>query len=315
MSDAAPFSFAAIDGSSGIDETRAGAPTAMAPVALAVAAAEEADVLRAVAAATARGIVTPTLFGNRTAIERVAETVGFDLQGISVEDIDSPAQAAQAAVASVARGEHAILMKGLVDTADLLRAVLDRETGLRGDGLLSHVALFEVAGFPRPLTITDAAMNIAPDRDAKRQILRNAVSFLHAIGYTEPRVAVIAAKEKVNEQMVATVDAAALAAEQRDGTITGCIVDGPFALDNAVSLEAAQTKGITSPVAGAADVLLMPQIEAGNVLYKALAFLVPSRHAGIIVGARAPIVLTSRADSDAAKLDSIALAAYAAAPR
>ncbi len=282
------------------------------PVHMAVAAAEEEDVLRAVMDSASRGIVFPHLVGSADQIRRIAEQCEANLDGAEIIDVAGPEEAAARAVAMVAGGDAAMLMKGLVDTSTLLKAVLGRENGLRGPGVLSHLAVFEIDGFPRPLAVTDAAMNIAPDLDVKREILRNAVSFLHRIGYDEPKVAVLAAKEKVNEKMPATVDAALLRDEARRGEITGCLVDGPFALDNAVSEAAAATKGIESPVAGLADILLVPQIESGNILYKALAFLAPSRNAGVIVGARAPIVLTSRADSRTAKTLSISLAAYAA---
>ncbi len=283
-----------------------------APVPMAVAAAEEEDVLSAVMSAAEKGTVIPRLVGNADSIRACAERLGLDLSTAEIIDVPDAERAARTAVAMVADGDAAMVMKGLVDTSVLLRAVLDRDHGLRGEGVLSHLAIFEIEGFPRPIAVTDAAMNIAPDLATKREILRNAVSFFHRIGYAEPKVAVLAAKEKVNEKMPATVDAAALRDEARRGEVTGCIVDGPFALDNAVSREAARTKGIESPVAGEADILLVPQIESGNILYKALAFLSPSRNAGVIVGARAPIVLTSRADSRDAKALSIALAAYAA---
>lgn len=297
------FSFFTLDGSHG------------APARLAVAAAEEAEVLRAVSDAAQRGIVTPVLFGVEAAIRETAATEGIPIEGMDIRGVAGAEEAAGAAVRSVAEGDTAMLMKGLVDTSVLLRAVLNRDHGLRSGGVLSHLAIFEIEGFPRPLGITDAAMNIAPDLETKGEILRNAVSFFHDIGYAEPRVAILAAKEKASEKMPATVDAAALRDAAAAGSFPGCVVDGPFALDNAVSLEAARTKGIDSPVAGAADILLVPRIESGNILYKALAFLARSRHAGVIVGAAAPIVLTSRADSHAAKLDSIALAAFATRSR
>ncbi|MDA3948173.1 MAG: bifunctional enoyl-CoA hydratase/phosphate acetyltransferase [Spirochaeta sp.] len=285
------------------------------PVPIAVAAAAEADVLRAVLGAAERGIVVPHLVGDATRIRQIAEENRLNLDGATIVDVAEPADAAEVArraVALVSTGEAAMLMKGLMDTSALLKAVLDRTAGLRSSGVLSHLAMFELEGFPRPLAITDAAMNIAPDYETKRAILENAVRFLHQLGYEEPRVAVLAAKEKVNDKMPATVDAAALAESARRGEITGCLVDGPFALDNAVSPEAARIKGISSPVAGNADILVVPRIESGNILYKALAFLAPSRNAGVILGARAPIVLTSRADSEDAKTLSIALAAWAA---
>jgi phosphate butyryltransferase len=280
-------------------------------VRLAVAAAAEPDVLRAVADARARGVVEPILVGEKDAIARAADEAGVDVSSMELDDVPGVEAATRRAVALVSSGEAAMLMKGLVETSVLLRAVLDRESGLRSGSVLSHLAIFEVEGFPRPLGVTDAAMNIAPDYAAKKAILENAVAFFRSIGYDEPKVAILAAKEKVSDKMPATTDAARLVEAFRRGELSGCLVDGPFALDNAVSVEAARTKGIDSPVAGLADILLLPQIESGNVLYKALAFLSRSRHAGVIVGARAPIVLTSRADSHAAKLDSISLAAYA----
>lgn len=282
------------------------------PVRIAVAAAAEEEVLRAVRDAADRGIVTPVLFGDPDEIRRVADDGHVDLGDLELRPADRPEDAAREAVRAVAAGDADMLMKGLVDTSVLLHDVLDRAHGLRGGSVLSHLAIFEIAGYPRPLGITDAAMNISPGLETKKGILANAVRFFRAIGYEEPRVAVLAAKEKVSDKMPATTDAAGLVRAYRAGAFPPCVVDGPFALDNAVSAAAAQTKGIDSPVAGAADILLMPQIESGNVLYKALAFLTASRHAGVIVGARAPIVLTSRADSHQAKLDSIALAARAA---
>ncbi len=279
---------------------------------VAVAAAADGDVLQAVYTARERGLIEPRLVGERAAIERVARAGEIDISGMAIEAVGGDAaSAAQRAVELVAAGEATTLMKGLVDTGVLLREVLKREHRLRGDGILSHLALFEIAGFGRPLAITDAAVNIAPDLETKQAIITNAVSFLHRIGYLHPRVAIIAATERVTPAMSATVEAQELVAAWQRGEIPGCSVAGPLALDNAVSLEAARIKGIESPVAGQADVLVVPTIESGNVLYKALAFLASARHAGVIVGAQVPIVLTSRADSPRSKVDSLALAAYA----
>jgi len=279
---------------------------------MAVAAAQEAEVLAACAQAVEKHLVVPVLVGDEAAIREISERDGINLAGMEIVDIPDEHQAVETAVKLVSAGRAGLLMKGLVDTSVLLKAVLNGEWGLRTGRILSHVALFDVPGHDRILAVTDAAMNIAPDLDQKEQILRNAVDFMHSIGYPEPNVAVLAAKEKVSEKMPATVDAAALAQRNRDGTITGCRVAGPLALDNAVSVTSAQIKGITDPVAGYADILLAPDIEAGNILYKALAFLTESQSAGVIVGARSPIVLTSRADSGQTKLHSIAIAARAA---
>ncbi len=279
------------------------------PVTVAVAAPEEPDVVSAVMEAVRRGYVDPIMVGNPGRIRDAAAEAGEDISRCRLEPVGDPATTALRAAQLVSDGEAAVLMKGLVETAVLLKAVLDPEVGLRTGTLLSHLALFQVPGFNRLIAVTDAAMNIAPDLGAKREILRNAVFFLHALGVECPRVAVLAAKESVNPKMSATVDAAALAQENLQGEITGCIVGGPLALDNAISPEAARTKGIDSPVAGVADILVVPTIEAGNILYKALAFMTQSVHAGVILGARAPIVLTSRADSREAKLNSIIVAA------
>jgi len=198
-------------------------------------------------------------------------------------------------------------MKGLVDTAIILKAVLDKEIGLRTAKVLSHVAVADIDGYDRLFYITDAAMNIEPDLQTKKQIIENAVQVAKALGNDRPKVACVCAVEKVNSKMPATLDADELVKMNQLGDLTGCTVAGPLALDNAVSIEAAQHKGITNPVAGNADILLMPCIETGNTLYKSIGFFAKGRIAGIVVGAKAPIVLTSRADSDSAKLNSIAM--------
>lgn len=198
-------------------------------------------------------------------------------------------------------------MKGLIDTSIIMKQVLDKEIGLRTGSIISHMAVFDVDTYHKLLFVTDAAMNISPDLNQKKDILINAVDLAHSMGIDKPKVAVIAAKEKVSTKMEATVHAEELANMNRNGEIKGCIVDGPLALDNAISKKAAETKGIESEVAGDADILLMPYIEAGNVLYKSLTYFANSKNAGIILGAKAPIVLTSRADSEETKLYSIVL--------
>lgn len=225
---------------------------------------------------------------------------------------ENPAEAAQAAVAAVRSGGAQLLMKGLVQTADIMRAVLNRDTGLRTGRALSHACVVQVPGWPRLLHITDIALNVAPDLSRKADILRNQVQVAHALGNPRPKVAVIAAVETVNPDMAATVDARALQEMAERGELGECVVQGPLALDLALSAEAGATKGVSGPVVGAADVLLMPDLEAGNVLYKGLVCLAGADSAGIVVGARCPIVLLSRSDSAAAKLNSIALAVLAA---
>ena len=199
-------------------------------------------------------------------------------------------------------------MKGLVDTSIVLKAVLNKELTLRTGSPISHAAVCEIPGYDRLMFVTDAAMNISPDVNAKAAIIRNVVKLAHALDIDCPKVGVVCAKEKVDEKMPATVDAQTLVDMNKNGEITDCLVGGPFALDNAVSEEAAKHKGIKDPIAGKCDVLLVPDIEAGNVLYKAISYFSNSKIAGIILGASKPIVLTSRADSEETKMYSIALA-------
>ncbi|MFP4534317.1 MAG: bifunctional enoyl-CoA hydratase/phosphate acetyltransferase [Spirochaetaceae bacterium] len=278
-------------------------------VTVAVAAAADGELLEAVAEAAQAGFCRGVLFGPRPEVEELLAPLSVPRNSVEIVDVSDPETAAREAVRAVSRGEAEILMKGLVDTSVLLSAVLDAEAGLRTDRVLSHVALFEIEGFPRLLALTDAAMNIDPDLERKEAILRNGVELLRGLGLEEPKVAVLCAKEKVSEKMPCTGEAAELARRNATGEIDGCVVAGPYALDNAVSPSAAAHKGIEGPVAGMADLLLVPDIEAGNILYKALAFLAGARVAGVIAGASAPIVLTSRADSAETKANSLALAA------
>ena len=275
---------------------------------LAVACAQEDHVLLAVEDARRLGIADAVLVGDEAQIRRVAAENGIDPANYRIIDEPDKVAACRTAVSLVRNGEADAVMKGIVDTAVILKAVLDKEIGLRDAKVLSHVALFEVPGFDRLLLLTDAAMNIAPDLEAKKEILRNAVKVAHAIGNENPVVACLCAVEKVNPKMPATLDAAALVEAAQAGELTGCTVVGPLALDNAVSVEAAKHKGIADPNAGRADVLLVPNIETGNVFYKSLVFLAHANNAGLIVGAKAPVIVTSRADSEQTKLNSIALA-------
>jgi phosphate butyryltransferase len=276
---------------------------------IAVAWPHDADTLSSCSEAYRGGIVTPVLFGREEVISQAADRGGIDIRGIEIVPAEDEQEAAAAAVRMVGRGEADLLMKGLLDTKVILRAVLKDEAGLRSDRVLSHAAVFELAGYPRLLLLADAAMIISPSREEKQSIILNTVEVARALGIQRPKVALLCAKEKVDSKMPCTEDAAALA----ELDLPDCDVAGPLALDNAVSLAAAELKGISHPVAGQADVLIVPDIEAGNILYKALAFLAGARNAGIIVGAAAPIVLTSRADSDQTKLASIALAVLHAA--
>lgn len=278
------------------------------PKKIAVAAAQDKDVLEAIKASYENGLIEPVLIGDKNAIEEIAKDIQFNLENIEIIDEKDITQAARIATELVSSGKASILMKGLVDTSIIMKAVLDHDIGLRTDSIISHVAVFEVPTYHKIFMITDAAMIIAPTLEQKKQIAENAISLAHSLGIEMPKVAVIAAKEKVSAKMEATVHAKELTNMNKRGEIRGALVEGPLALDNAISKESARIKGIDSVVAGDADILLMPDIEAGNVLYKALSFLANAESAGLIVGTKNPIVLTSRADSAEAKLNSIVLA-------
>ncbi|RFU60264.1 phosphate butyryltransferase [Bacillus sp. V59.32b] len=278
---------------------------------VAVAAAGDEEIIKAVAEAVKLKMASFILFGDK---ERISELLENHQQGLAkserirIEHAVNVSMAAEKAVKSVKLNQADVLMKGQVETARLLKAVLNKEYGLRTGHILSHVAVFEVPDYDRLIVVTDAAMNIAPDLQQKVQIVINAVKVARSIGIEKPKVAPIAAVETVNPAMQATLDAAALSVMNARGQISDCLVDGPLALDNAVSLYAAQTKGINSEVAGKADILLVPSIEIGNVLYKSLMYFAKAKVGAVIAGAGAPIVLTSRADSAESKLYSLALA-------
>ena len=278
---------------------------------VAVAAAEDHTVIEAVLRASKESIAEPILVGNEEAIRAAAEEHGLELGDITIVHRVDDIPAAEAAVELVREGEADLVMKGYIHTDDFLRAVLNREKGLRAGVIMSHVFVVEMEGRDRFLFITDAAMNVAPDLEHKAEIVLNAVHLAHVLGYEEPRVAALAAVELLNPAMQATVDATCLQTMgARRQFSPKCLVDGPFALDNAISEVAARHKRISGPVAGKADILLVPDIEAGNILVKALVHLAGARVAGVVVGARRPVVLTSRADSAEAKFLSIALGVY-----
>jgi phosphate butyryltransferase len=279
---------------------------------VAVAVAQDEPVLEAIRDAKKQGIADAILVGDKAEIEKVAAKINMDITGFEIiHEVDSK-KAALKAVELVSTGKADMVMKGLVDTANFLRAVLNKEIGLRTGGLMSHIGVFEIPGYDRLIFITDAAFNMYPDLKAKIDIVNNAVKVAHAVGVELPKVAPICAVEVVNPDMPATVDASILSKMNERGQIKGCIIDGPLAIDNAISKEAAAHKGITGKVAGQADILLMPNIEAGNVMYKTLTYTTDSKNGGILVGTSAPVILTSRADSHEAKMYSIALAALVA---
>jgi len=278
---------------------------------VAVAAAEDEEVIEAVTMALDNNFGKFILFGDREKISQLLSEKNEKYtksERLQIVHANSKVQAAELAVKAVHLNEANVLMKGNVPTATILKAVLNKEFGLRTGRVLSHVAVFEVPGYDRLIVVTDAAMNIAPDLEQKAQIISNAVAVARAIGIETPKVAPLAAVEVVNPAMSATLDAAALSTMNQRGQITDCIVDGPLALDNAVSMVAAEHKGIDSEVAGQADILLVPNIETGNVLYKSLIYFANAKVGAVIAGAKAPIVLTSRADTAESKLYSLALA-------
>ncbi len=278
---------------------------------VAVAAAEDHEVLQAVADALERNLAHFLLFGNQDKIANILRQIDDTLitnDMVKIIHADTASIASDLAVRAVSQKDADVLMKGHVSTAVILKSVLNKEFGLRTGNVLSHVALFEVPGYQSLKIVTDAAMNLAPDLNQKVQITNNAVSIARSIGIELPKVAAIAAVEVVNPAMQATLDAAALTQMNQRGQIKNCLIDGPLALDNAVSLQAAEHKGIQSGVAGQADILLVPTIEVGNTLYKSLIYFAQAKVGAIIAGAKAPIVLTSRADTAESKLYSLALA-------
>ncbi|MFD1926612.1 phosphate butyryltransferase [Sporosarcina siberiensis] len=278
---------------------------------VAVASAADMDVLEAVVYAIQKNLASFLLFDDEHKLKVLIEEqfpLLKDNPKVSIQHVSSTTDAASNAVRAVSKGKADVLMKGNISTSIILKEVLNKEYGLRTGNILSHVAAFEVSGYDRLLFITDAAMNISPDLITKAQIIRNAVAAAHSCGVLEPIVAPLAAIETVNPAMIHTTDAASLVVMNRRGQIAGCIIDGPLALDNAISPKAALHKGIVGETAGKADILVVPNIEAGNILYKSLVYFANAKVGGIIQGARAPIVLTSRADSAESKVYSLALA-------
>jgi phosphate acetyltransferase len=283
-------------------------------VAMATAVVYPVDTISLLAAVEAAkaGLIVPTLIGPAARIRQVATDAGVDIADLKLIDVPEACEAASRAVELVRSGEVGLLMKGALHTADLMHAVCMSDSGLRTARRISHVYLMDVPEYPRPLLITDAAINIAPDLMDKAAIVQNAIDLAHVIGIERPRVAILAAVEMVNDRMRSTLDAAALCKMADRGQITGGLLDGPLAFDNAINEAAAAEKGIVSPVAGRADILLVPDLEAGNMLAKQLTFMAGAEAAGLVLGARVPIILTSRADSAETRLASCALGVLAA---
>jgi phosphate acetyltransferase/phosphate butyryltransferase len=282
------------------------------PIKMAVVYPSDAVSLSAALDARSAGLIEPVLVGPRARLEAVAKAAGLSLDGVPIEDRSDARAAAARAVELAVQGSVGALMKGNLHTDELMGAVVG--SALRTSRRISHCFVMQTPAYPRPFIITDAAINIAPTLEDKLDIVRNAVDLAHAFGIERPRVAVLAAVETVNPHMPATLDAAALCKMADRGQIEGAVVDGPLAFDNAVSAAAARTKGIVSPVAGVADILVVPDLESGNMLAKQLEYLGGASSAGIVLGARVPIVLTSRADSREARIASCAVALVAARP-
>lgn len=279
------------------------------PLVTAVIAPEEPNSLGGALLARDQTLITPILVGCPDKIAATAAELGQSLDGIEIVAEPDHAAAARRAVALVTEGRAGALMKGHLHTDDLLRAALDKQTGLRAGRRFTHVFVMDVPGLAHPLLVTDAAINIAPDLKAKKDIVQNAIDLAISIGIEEPKVGVLSAVETVNPDIPSSVDAALLSKMAERRQITGGLVDGPLAMDNAVDIAAARTKGLSSPVAGRAEVLVVPDIDAGNMLAKQLTYISHAEGAGLVLGAKVPIILNSRADDDMSRLASCAVAA------
>jgi len=274
----------------------------------------DALALQAAAAMLQQGIARPLLVGGRELIQRAADSAGIDLRDFEIVDApDGGPGAARRATALARDGAVMALMKGSLHTDELMAAVVNKQDGLRTDTRISHAFVFDLPRYDKLLALADCVVNIAPDLRTKRDILGNALTFLQRLGVAQPHVGVVAAVEAVNPSIPATMDAQALVEHARDGHWPGAVVEGPFGFDNAFSAEAARIKGMDSRVAGHADLLLMPDLNAGNMLYKSFVYVGGGDCAGLVLGARVPIVLTSRADSQQARIASVALAVLTAA--
>jgi len=285
------------------------------PTPTAVAHPCDESSLRGAVDAAKLGLIAPILVGPRARIEAVAKQFGIDIAGLPIVDAEHSQASAEKAVALVREGKAEALMKGSLHTDELMGAVVRRETGLRTARRVSHCFVMDVPTYAETLIVTDAAVNIAPTMEDKVDIIQNAIDLAHALRFPEVRVAILSAMETVNPKVPSTVEAGALCKMADRGQITGAILDGPLALDNAISLESKAIKKIDSPVAGRANVLIVPDLEAGNMLAKSLSFLAQADAAGIVLGARVPIILTSRADSVTTRLASCAVAALVAQAR
>lgn len=274
---------------------------------ISVAVAQDSHVLEAVKEAHQLGIADFKLVGNKHEIEEIAKGLKMDLAPFEIIDIPEVTEATYKAVELVSKNKASALMKGLVDTSIVMKAALDKQIGLRTDKKLSHIAVFEVPMYHKLVYVTDSAINIAPDLTTKKEIIQNAIEAVRKTGVNQPKVALLAAKEKVDEKMPVTLEYEKLVEMSINGEIENSIIAGPLPLDVAVSKAAAETKKVENLVCGDADILFCPNIESGNILYKSLAFLANAKNGGIVLGAKAPIIMTSRADSSESKVIAIAL--------
>ena len=287
----------------------------IAPAPTAVAHPCDESSLRGAVEAAEMGIIKPLLVGPRSKIEEVARAAGLNIAPYELIDVEHSHAAADTAVQLAREGRAELLMKGSLHTDELMAAIVRSGTGLRTERRISHCFIMDVPNLDRPIIITDAAINIFPTMEDKMHIIQNAIDLAHSLGIEKPKVAILSAMETINPKLQSTIEAGALCKMADRGQITGGILDGPLALDNAIDLDAAKIKKIESPVAGKADILVVPDLEAGNMLAKSLSFMADADAAGIVLGARVPIILTSRADSVLTRLASCAVASLVAANR
>ncbi len=283
------------------------AARARGPKTVAIVAAHEHEVLLAAQDAEQQGLAECILVGDRAVIENLAQQDQLDIGRMMIIHEPDPQDAARKVMQLVSQGHADLAMKGQIETGDFLRAALDREIGLRTNRLFTHVAIFEIPGFERLIFVSDSGVVVAPTMEQKVELVQNAIDVALRLGVKEPKVAALAATEMINPKIPTTIDAANLSKMAERGQLKGGLVDGPLALDNAISLEAAKVKGIHSKVAGQADILITPDIEAGNMLAKAIIYFAKGRMAGVVVGAKSPLIVTSRSDPHETKLISIAL--------
>jgi len=281
---------------------------ALAPLVTSVVFPCEVTALAGAVEAARAGLIAPTLVGPLKKIQQVAREAGLNISSFEIDDVPDALTAAAKAIESVTAGRAEALMKGSLHTDELMAAAVMTGTGLRTSRRISHAFVMAVPNYPKPLIVTDAVVNIAPSLDEKRDICQNAIDLAHCLGQSAPKVAILSAVEEVTTRIPSTIDAAALCKMADRGQITGAILDGPLAMDNAISLDAAKTKELISTVAGDADILVVPNIEAGNILAKQFIFLENADAAGVVLGAKVPVILTSRADSVRARMASCGVA-------